>query len=446
MNKKEFTIYLHKPHLIDKHAEIALQEVVTDFPYFHAAQQLLLKAHQNNGSYHFDRQLPITSLLHGQRDLLYAYLKDSLVKEFEQVSTQQPTFTEEVLTQTFREQESRELEHLFTTKEEEPVEEEKPVFVSVPIEFVPMVLPPEMEPIAEVKADSPVEIISKTEPEPLLEIQPETYTYTPSVPVIEPQVEYKNEAVDLDLPFQNFNEKYSIPETKEDTRVAETIAPKLIETNPVEPKEEAAITIEPEQIKKEIIAPPALAFELEKHEPEPEPIVLEPIVTAPEKHESTAEERVISSIEPHDFLTWLQSKKSHITHTSKPVEHFTEIPQPIEKTNLPEKEQTPESIEKPVVEGAKKIKKFNELIDKFIETSPSISKPQPAKFYNPAQKAKESITENFDLVTETLAKIYTKQNNYKKAILVYEKLSLLYPEKISYFAAQISELQTLLNK
>ena len=51
MNKKEFTIYLHKPHLIDKHAEIALQEVVTDFPYFHAAQQLLLKAHQNNGRF-----------------------------------------------------------------------------------------------------------------------------------------------------------------------------------------------------------------------------------------------------------------------------------------------------------------------------------------------------------------------------------------------------------
>ena len=159
MNKKEFTIYLHKPHLIDKHAEIALQEVVTDFPYFHAAQQLLLKAHQNNGSYHFDRQLPITSLLHGQRDLLYAYLKDSLLKEFEQVSIQQPSFTEEVLTQTFREQESRELEHLFTTKEE-PVKEEKPVFVSAPIEFVPMVLPPEMGPLAEVKVDAPEEIIS----------------------------------------------------------------------------------------------------------------------------------------------------------------------------------------------------------------------------------------------------------------------------------------------
>ncbi len=439
MNKKEFTIYLHKPHLIDKHAEIALQEVVTDFPYFHAAQQLLLKAHQNNGSYHFDRQLPITSLLHGQRDLLYAYLKDSLVKEFEQVSMQQPTFTEEVLTQTFREQESRELEHLFTTKEEEPVEEEKPVFVSAPIEFVPMVLPPEMEPVAEVKADVPEEIIFKTEPEPLPEIQPETYTYTPSAPVVEPQVEYKSEPVDLDLPFQNFNEKYSIPETKEETPVAETIAPKAIETNPIEPKEEAAIAIETEPIKKEIIAPPALAFELERHEPEP-------IVTAPQTHESTAEERVINSIEPHDFLTWLQSKKSHITHTPKPVEHFTETPQPVEETNIPEKEQAPETTEKPVIEGAKKMRKFNELIDKFIETSPSISKPQPAKFYNPAQKAKESITENFDLVTETLAKIYTKQNNYKKAILVYEKLSLLYPEKISYFAAQISELQTLLNK
>ena len=97
MNKKEFYTYLNQPQLIDKHAEIALQEVVTDFPYFHAAQQLLLKAHQNNGSYHFERQLPITSLLHGNRALLYAYLKDSLIKEFQEVAQADLGVTEEAI-------------------------------------------------------------------------------------------------------------------------------------------------------------------------------------------------------------------------------------------------------------------------------------------------------------------------------------------------------------
>ncbi len=48
-------------------------------------------------------------------------------------------------------------------------------------------------------------------------------------------------------------------------------------------------------------------------------------------------------------------------------------------------------------------------------------------------------------VTETLAKIYLKQGMYKQAILAYEKLSLKYPEKNIYFAAQIEEVKKLMN-
>lgn len=43
--------------------------------------------------------------------------------------------------------------------------------------------------------------------------------------------------------------------------------------------------------------------------------------------------------------------------------------------------------------------------------------------------------------TETLAKIYTQQGFYDRAIEVYEKLILLYPEKNTYFAALIEELK-----
>lgn len=43
--------------------------------------------------------------------------------------------------------------------------------------------------------------------------------------------------------------------------------------------------------------------------------------------------------------------------------------------------------------------------------------------------------------TETLAKVYTEQGFYQRAIDIYEKLILLYPEKNTYFATLIVELK-----
>ncbi|MBO6025545.1 MAG: hypothetical protein J6P83_11945 [Bacteroidales bacterium] len=81
-----------------------------------------------------------------------------------------------------------------------------------------------------------------------------------------------------------------------------------------------------------------------------------------------------------------------------------------------------------------------ELIDKFILENPSISRPK-AEFYNPISVAQNSIIDQENIVSETLAKIYEKQGYVEKAKSIYEKLCLKYPEKSRYFAAQIERLQ-----
>ena len=49
-----------------------------------------------------------------------------------------------------------------------------------------------------------------------------------------------------------------------------------------------------------------------------------------------------------------------------------------------------------------------------------------------------------EFVTETLAKVYAKQECYQRALDVYKKLILLYPEKSTYFALPIREIKNKL--
>lgn len=88
-----------------------------------------------------------------------------------------------------------------------------------------------------------------------------------------------------------------------------------------------------------------------------------------------------------------------------------------------------------------------QLIDSFIEKADAgqaFSKlhdeaDTPAA---PADESAEADDDNY--FTETLAKIYIKQQRYAKAIEIIKKLSLKYPKKSTYFANQIKHLEELI--
>ena len=107
-------------------------------------------------------------------------------------------------------------------------------------------------------------------------------------------------------------------------------------------------------------------------------------------------------------------------------------------------EETDYERDKPVETSRKQLQ--SDLIDKFIIANPRIE-PQKDKTYLPNDDiSKPFLEESGGLVTETLAKIYVNQGYYSKAIDIYEKLSLKFPEKSSYFASQIEKVKEYIKK
>ena len=127
---------------------------------------------------------------------------------------------------------------------------------------------------------------------------------------------------------------------------------------------------------------------------------------------------IFSKNEKHSFQEWLQLSKIN----------------PIDRTENDFSEKTKQELE------AEKNKKLT-LINKFIEENPKIP-----------PLSKEAIIKDFSvpidedksyLMTETLAKVYLEQKKYQKAIQAYEILILKYPEKSSFFANRILDIQIL---
>jgi tetratricopeptide (TPR) repeat protein len=82
-----------------------------------------------------------------------------------------------------------------------------------------------------------------------------------------------------------------------------------------------------------------------------------------------------------------------------------------------------------------------DLIDKFIISNPRIEPVKDRSSHPVEDISKPFIEEKGGFITETLAKIYVNQGYYSKAIDIYEKLSLKFPEKSSYFATQIEKIK-----
>ena len=88
---------------------------------------------------------------------------------------------------------------------------------------------------------------------------------------------------------------------------------------------------------------------------------------------------------------------------------------------------------------------INNLIEELDVETPKIQF-DPERHDANANYGKTSLVQDPDIVSETLARLYYQQGYSGKAVKIYKKLSLLFPEKSCYFAAQISEIKNSKNQ
>ncbi|HCY00817.1 MAG TPA: hypothetical protein DG754_11820 [Bacteroidales bacterium] len=95
------------------------------------------------------------------------------------------------------------------------------------------------------------------------------------------------------------------------------------------------------------------------------------------------------------------------------------------------------------IEEKKKTVDQATLIEAFIETNPRIVPKQRPEELPEIQEdiSLNSIKEPEDAISESLAAIHIAQGQNSRAISIYEKLCLRFPEKRAYFVAQIEKLK-----
>lgn len=220
---------------------------------------------------------------------------------------------------------------------------------------------------------------------------------------------------------------------------------------------------------KELLAAPEPVIEVKATEeaavelPAVHPAVIEEIETAtsyPAPETATlVEEVVTNTFSKNDTITEPVTEKEE-TKAFEPVEPEIKIPsfkiEPLDPANATLTFEPYHTVDYFASQGIKfstdeKPKdKFGQQLKSFTEWLKTIKKVPATELGNVAnnqqaeqkveQLAEKSLTEG-DVLTEAMAEVWAKQGNTAKAIITYQKLSLLNPSKSSYFAGLIEQLK-----
>lgn len=469
MNTQQLLTFLHTPENLGKDAGALLDRLTREFPYFQTAQLLYVKSLHNDNSFLYNNQLKLAAAYATDRKVLYELIRkkaaaavapdvkpaEELIPETKTVEPVAPetnsTLSEkanaaaELITENTVQPESQTAEteisavqltanqllkaRLNNTSGEwdESVLRQLQLlrlWQTNPTSGSSFVFPQKEQP----KTVEEIPVVLKTE-EPVKELQVQTPEIQPenaADPVSEKEqlqelltVLIDSDSEDITADENEIQLLNQLPDEREEGLEYEIVS--LQQEEPVtevaeKHHEKPADAMEQEILFKAI----GSSIELEVSDSLPSADeLLGKTSDAPLPEEKQVKE-ITASDDALTFASWLKQLGKNQPAQEQPEEH--------EETEFPDLH-----------------KEQNKLIDNFIEAAPRIT-PQKAAFYNPANMAKKSVTEDNELISETLAQIYEKQGNYPKAIRAYQRLSLKYPEKSIYFASLIEKLKSTPNK
>lgn len=385
MNRQQFISLLERSVSPGKEILTALNELVHDYPYCQSLYLLLTKVHHIEKSVQYNQHLKLTAAFVSDRKVLYKYLLQEETKT-ESVASPIPVNDEIIVNKLSLEQQTGNQPEIVITEEKLPVDTENN---SVPAENKSI-------------NTEPREILENR----LKEIQKKQSTEESSFKA-EPESPISSTTLD--------DKTETITQEKSQNTDKETEANLEIEYLKGYVDYVSLIELEKKGNKKTVHPASSQKEEITESKEEKDLVSITPV---PHPEELKNNKR--------SFNEWMQLYKKGPTHS------------PVQKEDQPA---SPENQDQPQLE---KKTSDTSLIDKFIATEPKII-PQKNEFFSPVNIARVSVMDTDDLVSETLAKIYLKQGNQSKAIRIYEKLTLKYPEKKAYFAAQIENISKNIN-
>ena len=141
--------------------------------------------------------------------------------------------------------------------------------------------------------------------------------------------------------------------------------------------------------------------------------------------------------ESNALFTWLRSVSASQESDEEIKEEIREVKKREEQASIEASED--KRREEKGRQSNEEIQPSIDLIEKFIAAEPRIT-PGKVEQYTGVSFAKDSLEENFDWVTETMAKLYAAQGKIDRARKAYKRLIQLHPEKKIHFENQLKAL------
>lgn len=424
MTVSDYTYLLNRPDAVNDRQTQELEKIVNEFPYFQSARALRLKGLYNQNSFQYNYALKVTAAHTTDRSVLFDFItsdtftaihKGLYERKLAELYNIDVSGSEIVQPVTHADPTIDKIEQsILTSIRESEIPYDKEVFYDeiVPEEQKPLLYAVIDDAESEVESEYNIETkdIAADDEADQDEITSKKIVVGDSdnSALSDQSVVVESESADIDSEEQEPSSDIetnttSIPaETDNTYSQIEEVASAEAEVNKMVPKEVADDRL------------PETVSNIDNSEDE--------LQTSVEEKLQLGLPLEFASDEKHSFQEWLQLSRV------KPIEREENV---IEENNS----------DITVSDASAEIRELkNQLIDRFIETSPKIP---PVKQDARPMAIPEAPIDNASLMTETLARVYLEQKKYTKAIQAYEILILKYPEKSSFFADRISEIRNL---